>query len=152
MPSSAEVVAIVAVGDSKLIDFCNRAARPSPKNPHLYFAMKTISDLQGALPVKVWYRHVLRDANKLADWGARVAKILERDVDLRALGEGNHPANPPTITPELAAKRLAMPSVSMLGAIYTGKHPRDGGLTEALRGSTAIRPAYSQRHRCTICT
>ncbi len=36
-------------------------------------------------------------------------------------------------------------------AIVGTKHPREGTLQEALRASATQRPAYQERHRCSIC-
>lgn len=64
---------IVIFGDSQLvINFCNRRARPSVGD--LYEAMQRVHGLRKDLQTRVFFRHVPRENNKLADWLTNVAR------------------------------------------------------------------------------
>lgn len=69
--------AIVIYGDSQLvINFCNRRARPSVNE--LYSAMQEIQRLRKDITRPVFFRHVPREQNVVADWltnKAREAKV-----------------------------------------------------------------------------
>ena len=55
-------------------------------------------------PRRVHLRHIPREQNQLADWAARVARVVGTDVDLLALCEGGvQPYQGPPCTPEEGA-------------------------------------------------
>jgi ribonuclease HI len=65
--------AIVIYGDSQLIiNFCNRKARPSVGD--LYAAIQEVERHKKTLGVPVFFRHVPRENNGLADWLTNVAR------------------------------------------------------------------------------
>lgn len=53
--------------------------------------------------MKLYFRHIGRDCNGLADWAGRVARHATSDVDLTPLCTHAMPFGPPPTTPEEAA-------------------------------------------------
>lgn len=65
--------AVVVYGDSQLIiNFCNRKARPSVAE--LYTAVQEIFRHRRNLTAPVFFRHIPREMNVVADWLANVAR------------------------------------------------------------------------------
>ncbi len=65
--------AVVVFGDSQLIiNFCNRKARPAVTD--LYEAMASVKVCAARVGVPVYFRHIPRERNGLADWLANVAR------------------------------------------------------------------------------
>jgi ribonuclease HI len=59
--------ALVVYGDSQLvINFCNRKARPAVTD--LYEAMQAVKACTARLAIPVYFRHIPRERNQLADW------------------------------------------------------------------------------------
>lgn len=89
---------VVVLGDSQLVvDFCNRRARPSVGD--LYEAMQRVHALRKVLPCRVFFRHVPRERNQLADWLTNVARAHKASGDCLDALEGVGPQDPPPRDP-----------------------------------------------------
>lgn len=107
---------IVVYGDSQLVmNFCNRRARPAVHD--LYMVMTRVHDTRRKLPSPVFYRHVPRELNGLADWLTNVARRHKRDIDCTEQLAGSTPfALPPSLEDDVGP--------STIGAVTRGKRPR----------------------------
>lgn len=86
------------LGDTKLIiDFCNRRARPSLHE--LWVATKEIVRLRGSVSKPIFYRHVPRHLNALADWLTNVAREAKTTLDCTLLCTLTSPFSDPPCTP-----------------------------------------------------
>lgn len=101
--------AVVIYGDSQLIiNFCNRKARPAVTD--LYEAMQAVKACAARIPVPVYFRHIPRESNGLADWLTNVARQAGHYQDCTILCRDCTPFSRPPTSPEDAATaaRLAL--------------------------------------------
>lgn len=84
LPFPEAAKAIIVTGDSTLvIDFYNRAA--SPNKPSFVKQMKRMHALLKQSSIPIYFQHVAREYNKLADWLTNIPRSLGHNVDVISL-------------------------------------------------------------------
>ena len=84
---------IQVFGDSQLcINFLLGIYRP--RGAYLYRKVEVIKDVIKSMVSQVYFQHISRNSNQVADWLASQARALQGDIILSELGVNTVPGGP----------------------------------------------------------